>query len=106
MEQRIITAVKHNELRNGKRTAMYWSISEDITYEEIRAKDLYKYDKIYDHWRHSYIPKRIKDILETADKDKSGFGLKKSQFTLTIKNVDTFGRISFSDVIEIKKATT
>lgn len=92
-----VTAVKHDELRNEKKCAKYWCIDNDADPGD---------EFIYDHWFCKDIPKRILDILETAPEDPEGFGLKRGQFILALKqpiNPDDFGHITdFKTVVSIK----
>jgi hypothetical protein len=104
MEKRIIIATKHNTKRNNNKTPVYWSIEEDIDNIEV-LDDLghLKDDIINQHWVHSKLPKKIKDILETSKDTIDGFSLKQDKFSITIKDLDEYGNFNFDDIIDIKK---
>jgi hypothetical protein len=104
MKNRIVIATKHNTIRNGSKTAMYWSIEEDIdNIEFIDDLGYLRDDIINQHWLHSKLPKKIKDILETSIDTMDGFSLKQDRFSITIKDLDEDGNFEFDDIVEIKK---
>jgi hypothetical protein len=104
MEKRIIVATKHNTRRNGSKTSVYWSIEENIDNIEI-VDDLgyLRDDIINQHWEHSKLPKKIKDILETSKDTIDGFSLKQDKFLITVEDLDEDGNFEFDNIIEIKK---
>jgi hypothetical protein len=107
--ERTIIAVKYNTLRNEKRTQAYWCIEEiKPDFESVVARykglRLPHVAKIYATWQHKSIPKRVKDVLETAKVNYQNGALKRGTFILTLKNIDRDGKFSFADIIEIKKA--
>ncbi len=104
MEKRVIVATKHNTRRNGTKTPMYWSIEEDV--ENIEVIDDLGYlrdDIISQHWEHSKLPKKIKDVLETSEDTNDGFSLKQGNFLITIEDLDEDGNFEFDNIVEIKK---
>ena len=104
MIKRIVSVVKHNTIRNGKKTPLYWSISEDINNINILEEDGCFSDDIIDTtWLDRKIPKKIKEILELSDIDITNYGLKRGEFILTLKNIDEDGEFSFDDIISLNK---
>lgn len=104
MEKRVIVATKHNTRRNGSKLPMYWSIEENTENIDI-IDDLgyLKDDIINQHWEHSKLPKKIKDILETSENTNDGFSLKQGNFLITINDLDEDGNFEFDNIVEIKK---
>lgn len=104
MEKRVIVATKHNTRRNGSKTSTYWSIEEDIDNIEI-VDDLgyLRDDIINQHWKHSELPKKIKDILEISDDTNDGFSLKQGNFLITVEDLDEDDNFEFDNIVEIKK---
>ena len=104
MEKRVIVATLHNTRRNGNKTPMYWSIEEDINNIEVMDDLGYlRDDTINQHWKHSELPKKIKDILETSESTNDGFSLKQGNFLITIEDLDEDGDFEFDNIVEIKK---
>ena len=100
----VIVATKHNTRRNGSKTPMYWSIVEDVDNIEIVDELCYLRDDIIDqYWKHSKLPKNIKDILETSEDTNDGFSLKQGKFLITIEDLDEDGNFEFDNIVEIKK---
>jgi len=103
-EKRIIVATKHNTRRNGSKTSTYWSIEEDVDNIEIVDHLGYLRDDIINqHWEHSKLPKKIKDILETSKDTIDGFSLKQDKFLITVEDLDEEGNFEFDNIIEIEK---
>jgi hypothetical protein len=98
MREYLITAVKHNESHNGKQCAMYWSINSEPSH-------LNRDYHLYDHWFCRKLPEAISEVLETAQEDPTGYGLKRGFFILVLKDeikFEDFGRVqSFKDVVSI-----
>jgi len=105
MKTLVFVATKHNTRRNDSRTKTYWSIQQD----EIPDGDLvdefgFLKIPISLHWAESIIPKKIREILETSDKDETGYGLKQGKFSITLnKDFEEGETFEIEDIIEIKK---
>ena len=86
-----IVAIKHNERRNGERTPSYWYLESP---------------SIHGEWYIRNIPKHIRTVLEKANDDVTGYGLKRGWFELTLKRnlkFEDFGRVPYDIVIDIKQ---
>jgi hypothetical protein len=104
MEKRIVVVTKHNTRRNGLRTALYWSISEQL--DDIEVVDAFGYlrdDVINLHWEHSKLPKWLKDVLETSAVDETGFSLKQSKFNIYFEAIGEDGDFQVGDIMKITK---
>lgn len=101
MKEYEVVAVKHNERRNGERCAMYWCINS-INHTSVNDPE-----KIYDHWFCRRLPKRVLNVLETSPEDPEGYGEKRGQFILTLKNPITFNDFhkvkDFKDIVSIMR---
>jgi hypothetical protein len=94
-----IVAVKHNTRNHEKRCAAYW-----VLVEEDRKK-IY-YNRINDAWFCRGIPKKLLKILESAEEDQTGYGLKRGTFIISVnKDLEflDFGHVKFSNVIFLRK---
>jgi transcriptional regulator with XRE-family HTH domain len=87
-----VTCVKHDERRNGARTAAYWSVSDDV-------RPLA--DAVYTHWGHARLPKRIKEVLEQAPEDPTRYGLQRCTCTMVAKARPKYGRVDTADVVSM-----
>jgi len=83
-----LTAVKHNSRRNGKRCKTYWHISSGC---------------VDCHWFVSIIPLKIRLILDTADKDKTNYGIKRGRFSIETTQKSFKGFLNPKEIKTIKK---
>jgi hypothetical protein len=81
------TAVKHKTLRNGIRSRHYWSISSGC---------------VDCHWFIKDMPRKIKNIMEKAPKDKTFFGVKRGRFSIETSQKIFQGFLDFNMIEKIE----
>ena len=103
MPEYVVIAVRHSTRRNQQRCPRYWVLESE---EEDPRTFL---SPISTNWFCRDMPKRIRDMLETADVDPDGWAEKKGRFLLTLKHVPDrhdFGQVEFDNVISITPIET